>query len=82
MTRKKILSVGFELADDDIQYCPFNSNISLLDWDIILFRPVIDDFLTQAEVYKGKLALRDFDSFRLIPFMAIFILHNSEQPHA
>ena len=35
---KKLLSVGFELASKDVQYCNFQSDASLLDWDIVLFK--------------------------------------------
>jgi hypothetical protein len=62
---KKILIIGFELAADDVQEEDFSSRASLLDWDIILFRPEIGDFISYTEQYKGKPSLRDSSSFRL-----------------
>lgn len=35
MTAKKLLSVGISLASDNVQYCDFQSDTSLLDWDIV-----------------------------------------------
>lgn len=65
MGKKKIISVGFDIASDDVQYCDFNSEQSLLDWDIILFRPDIYEFLDYSDTYKGKPSLSDSRSFRL-----------------
>lgn len=65
MAKKKIISVGAELASDDVDYCGFESDSSLLDWDIILFRPVIYEFTTYADYYQGKPSLSDSRSFRL-----------------
>jgi len=65
MAQKKIISVGFEIASDDVEYCDFDSDISLLDWDIILFKPVIDSFKRGIELYKGKPTISEDMSFRL-----------------
>lgn len=65
MAKKKIISVGFDIASSDVEYCDFNSEQSLLDWDIILFRPNISEFLDCSDVYKGKPSLSDSRSFRL-----------------
>lgn len=62
---KKILTIGFGLANDDVQFENFTSKTSLLDWDIILFKPVIDDFISYSENYQGKPSLSDSSSFRL-----------------
>lgn len=63
---KAILTVGFELASDHTHYEGFRSKISLLDWDIILFRPLIDDFWgSHVERYQGKPSLDDSASFHL-----------------
>jgi len=62
---KKILFVGVKLAIDHIQYCNFDSDTSLLDWDVILFKPSIDDFYGHRDYYQGKLSLSDANSFRL-----------------
>lgn len=48
MAKKKILSVGFKIASDDVKYCPFALKTYLLDWDIILFRP------TGGKLYQLK----------------------------
>jgi hypothetical protein len=34
MSKKKILSVEIELASDDVKYCEFDSDTSLLDWTL------------------------------------------------
>lgn len=66
MTAKKLLSVGFELASDDVQYCDFQEDISLLDWDIVLFKPVIGSYFSYtADYYQGKPSLSDSSSFHL-----------------
>lgn len=62
---KKILSVGFELAIDDVEYCEFDSDTSLLDWDIVLFKPAINEFVTSANHFQGKPCLSDSSSFIL-----------------
>jgi hypothetical protein len=61
----KILTAGFELASSGTQYASLGSKLSLLDWDIIVFRPQIDDFLSYAERFQGKPSLRDGESFHL-----------------
>ncbi len=65
MSKKKIVSVGFDLSSSDVEYLDFDSEQSLLDWDIILFRPDISRFLDYADTYKGKPSLTDSKSFRL-----------------
>jgi len=65
MAKKKILSVGAELAVDDVEYCDFDSDASLLDWDIVLFKPVINEFTSYADHYQGKPSLSDSSSFSL-----------------
>jgi hypothetical protein len=65
MAQKKILTIGFELASDEVAYTKFDSDISLLDWDIILFKPAISEFLDGAGIYQGKPNLSDSRSFRL-----------------
>jgi len=62
----RILSVGFELASNDVQYCDFQSDKSLLDWDIVLFKPDINGYiLTCSADYQGKPNLSDSNSFQL-----------------
>jgi hypothetical protein len=65
MAQKKIISVGLDIASDDVEYCDFDSDISLLDWDIILFKPVIHRFQSYAESFQGKPSLSDSMSFLL-----------------
>jgi hypothetical protein len=65
MSTKKILTVGLELASSDTQYASFKSKMSLLDWDIVLFKPEISDFLSYAEYYQGKPSLSDSSTFQL-----------------
>src|SRR5450830_589384 len=66
MSKKKILTVGLELASSETQYANFRSKLSLLDWDIILFKPEIGDFVDYyTENYLGKPSLSDTSSFQL-----------------
>jgi hypothetical protein len=65
MAKKKILTIGFEIYSEDVEYCEFRSDQSLLDWDIILFKPRIDDFTGYAETFHGKACLSDDRSFQL-----------------
>ena len=61
---KKILTVDLELAAADVTYAQFRSKVSLLDWDIILIRPRISQFLhNYYETYQGKPCLSDTASF-------------------
>jgi hypothetical protein len=62
---KKILTIGFELASGDTQYEEFSSNISLLDWDIVLFKPRILEFVSYHSMYQGRPRLDDSSSFQL-----------------
>lgn len=65
MSPKRIITIGFELASSDTKYESFRSKISLLDWDIILFKPQISEFTSNSEYYKGKPSLSDSTSFAL-----------------
>jgi hypothetical protein len=66
MSKRKIITVGLELASPDTEYASFRSNISLLDWDIVLFKPQIEDFISiYPEYFQGKPSLGDRESFRL-----------------
>jgi len=62
---KNILTIGVELASEDARYEGFKSKVSLLDWDIILFTPVIDDFVSYSARYQGKPNLGESESFLL-----------------
>lgn len=63
---KKILAVGLPLASDDVEFAEFNSKTSLLDWDVILFSPNINDFIGYgSEKFQGKPSLNSTASFEL-----------------
>ncbi|MEX3842615.1 hypothetical protein [Paraburkholderia sp. BR10882] len=65
---KRILTVGFALASPEVESAEFRSNVSLLDWDIVLFRPDIDEFVSSSsysDQFQGKPSLSDSVSFRL-----------------
>jgi hypothetical protein len=62
---RKILTVGFELASSACQHESFRSKTSLLDWDVVLFKPSIDEFIDRTRQYQGKPCLDDDDSFHL-----------------
>ncbi len=63
---KSILTVGFDLASSDTKYESFRSRVSLLDWDIVLFRPLINEFWgAYVDHYQGKPSLDDSSSFQL-----------------
>jgi hypothetical protein len=66
MGEKRIVSIGCELASNDVKQVSFRSKSSLLDFDIVLFRPVIDDFLGHGtDLFQGKPNLNDTQSFQL-----------------
>ncbi|MCO5070142.1 MAG: hypothetical protein M9944_02900 [Rhizobiaceae bacterium] len=65
---KKILTVGFELTGNEIGFADFTEKKSLLDWDIVLFRPEVShlvSFQYDNREYMGKLALNDRKSFEM-----------------
>lgn len=62
---KNILTIGFELASDGAQFEEFRSKVSLLDWDIVLFKPLITEFCDYRDTYQGKPSLDDTSSFQL-----------------
>ena len=60
---KKKISVGVSIAGDEVEYASLRSNTSLLDWDIIIFRPDPSEFLAWcSDSYMGKKSLDDDDS--------------------
>lgn len=65
MSARRILTIGLELASPDAQYARFNSKMSLLDWDIVLFKPLISDFGSYGDYFQGKRSLSDSSSFHL-----------------
>lgn len=66
MAKKKILTIGFGLNDEGTEFSEFDSNLSLLDWDIIIFNPDIKEYTYRREsMFQGKPCLNDNDSFKL-----------------
>jgi len=66
MGERSIIAVGISLASDDVEYCDFDSNDSLLDWDVVLFRPDISQYYSYSgDYYQGKPSLGDTASFGL-----------------
>ncbi|MEL0639650.1 hypothetical protein V6260_03410 [Pseudoalteromonas aliena] len=66
MAKKKIITIGLSLCDDETEYSDFDSNISLLDWDIVLFKPDIKEYVFRRDsMFQGKPCLSDDDSFKL-----------------
>jgi len=67
MSARRILTIGFELASPDTHYESFRSKTSLLDWDIVLFKPQIIDFYSHSYggSFQGKPSLSDSASFQL-----------------
>ncbi|MVV47482.1 hypothetical protein EJA72_04320 [Pseudomonas sp. PB120] len=66
MSKRRILTIGLDLATDDTEYVEFSSKISLLDWDIVLFKPEIDDFVRGCtRSYQGRPRLDEVQSFQL-----------------
>lgn len=66
MSTRRILTVGFELASNDTKYATLRDKMSLLDWDIVLFKPQISEFYGYpASTFQGKRSLGDSDSFQL-----------------
>lgn len=61
---KKILAVEVPLNTDDVQFENFDSKISLLDWDVVLFRPTLSSFINYRDTYLGKPSLSEAVSFR------------------
>jgi len=60
MSAKKIISIGFDIASDDAEYISFDSKISLLDWDIIIFFPDISFYYELTDdTFQGKPALSE-----------------------
>ncbi|HFF5441229.1 TPA: hypothetical protein ACGDVI_002895, partial [Acinetobacter baumannii] len=66
MAKKKILTIGFSLCGEDSETCEFDSETSLLDWDIILIQPDISHYIYRSrEYFQDKISLSDHDSFKL-----------------
>jgi len=66
--RRKILSVGVSIPGDDDEYVDIDSDRSLLDADIILFRPGISRSYHEPgqKSYQGKPTLGTSGSFKAV----------------
>ncbi len=63
---KSIITIGFNIASSDVKYENLRSRASLLDWDIVIFKPHINEFLgAYTDHYQGKPSLGDSSSFQL-----------------
>lgn len=61
---KVVISVGIHIPGDDVEGVEILSDRSLLDADIVIFRPGVPTFYGE-ETYLGKRCLDDDDSFRI-----------------
>ena len=66
MGNRAILAVGLELAHADVVHASFISNASLLDADVVLFRPDITHLTRSSATYRGKPRLDEDDSAAMI----------------
>lgn len=63
---KKIIKMGIEIPGDESKYTSLKSKLSLLDYDIVIVNPNINEFCDHSyDDYLGKQCLSDTDSFRL-----------------
>lgn len=65
MTTKRILAIGLSTASENIKNENISSKASLLDWDIIIFRPDITGYLYYKRDYMGKPSLEGREAFYL-----------------
>ena len=64
MPKHTIFSVGLDLPEEHgISFIPIDSNQSLLDADIILFCPLVYDFVSR-ETYEGRDLFTQHSSFK------------------
>ena len=62
---KSIITVEFEIPGHVQWYADFSSDRSLLDFDIIVFRPNISAYVSGSDHYQGKPSLKENRAFRL-----------------
>lgn len=65
MSEKKIASIGCEIPGGYSTYISIDSDVSLFDYDIVLFCPIIQPIVDSFETYRGKPSLSDSSSFEL-----------------
>ena len=66
MSRKRILTVELELASSEAAHMGFQSKPSLLDWDIVLFKPEVENNFYGYDSYKGKTSFSLDSSSKII----------------
>jgi hypothetical protein len=64
MSKKRILTIGLELASSETEHVGFHSKTSLLDCDIVLFKPKIGDFFGYSNYFQGKPSLENCEHWR------------------
>lgn len=62
---KLILSVGFRFPGDLVEFVSLTSRRSLLDADLVIFRPSVEPFAWVDSNYQGKRSLQEASSFDL-----------------
>lgn len=66
MCPRRIVTIGLQLASQETEEASFQAKTSLLDFDIVLFKPEIDQFHNYGDEYfQGKRSLNDLSSFEL-----------------
>ena len=63
--KKNVVSIGMEIPGADVKNISLISKTSLLDYDIIIVDPAINDFYGIHKEYQGKPSLNDTNSFLL-----------------
>lgn len=63
---KKIISVGFEIPGGVAEHVSLRSNRSLLDADIVVFSPRMEDEYYVSHYHQGKPRLGESDSFQVV----------------
>ncbi len=63
---KNILSVGFDFPGGAAEYVPLTSDKSLLDADIIVFKPDMAHHYSHSRSFRGRPTLDEQSSFRAI----------------
>jgi hypothetical protein len=65
MSKRSIMVVGLELPWPNAEYVSLRSRRSLLDGDILVIHPVLDDLYHAPESHLGKPCYSDSDSFQI-----------------
>jgi len=62
---KQFVTVGIEIPAFSKEYISLQSEQSILDYDIVIFRPDISEFIVGGDFFQGKRSLGESSSFRL-----------------